>query len=92
MSPPGRPVRTLLFSTLYPSSTRPIHGIFVETRLRELLQSGRVETRVVAPVPWFPSTHPRWGDWARMAATPLRETRNGIPVLHPRYSCCPRSA
>ena len=90
MSPPGRPVRTLLFSTLYPSSTRPIHGIFVETRLRELLQSGRVETRVVAPVPWFPSTHPRWGDWARMAATPLRETRNGIPVLHPRYLLLPK--
>ena len=90
MSQPSRAVRTLLFSTLYPSSTRPIHGIFVETRLRELLQSGRVDTRVVAPVPWFPSTHARWGDRARMAATPLRETRNGIQVLHPRYLLLPK--
>lgn len=49
----SRPVRTLLFSTLYPSASRPTHGIFVETRLRELLKSGAVETRVVAPVPWF---------------------------------------
>ena len=39
----GRGVlRTLLFSTLYPSSARPGHGIFVETRLRELLASGAV--------------------------------------------------
>ena len=44
-------IKTLLFSTLYPSSARPIHGIFVETRLRELLKSGEVETQVVAPVP-----------------------------------------
>lgn len=86
----GRPVRTLLFSTLYPSSARPVHGIFVETRLRELLAGGRVQTKVVAPVPWFPSTHPRWGDYARMAATPRRETRNGIDVLHPRYPVIPK--
>ncbi|MDN3920456.1 glycosyltransferase family 4 protein [Roseateles violae] len=85
-----RPLKTLLFSSLYPSSVRPGHGIFVETRLRELLSSGEVETRVVAPVPWFPSTHPRWGDYARMAATPRRETRNGVEVLHPRYLLPPK--
>lgn len=86
----SRPVRTLLFSTLYPSSVRPVHGIFVETRLRELLASGRVQTKVVAPVPWFPSTNPRWGERARMASTPARETRNGIDVLHPRYPLIPK--
>ena len=57
-------MRTLLFSTLYPSSERPGHGIFVETRLRELLKTGRVETRVVAPVPWFPWRSTRVGDRA----------------------------
>jgi len=85
-----RPVRTLLFSTLYPSSARPVHGIFVETRLRELLRSGRVQTRVVAPVPWFPSTNERWGSYARIARTPARETRHGIDVLHPRYPLLPK--
>lgn len=84
------PVRTLLFSTLYPSSARPLHGIFVETRLRELLASRPVSTRVVAPVPWFPLTGDRWGDYARMARTPVRETRNGIEVLHPRYPLLPK--
>ena len=86
----SRRIRTLLFSTLFPSSVRPVHGIFVETRLRELLRTGEVETKVVAPVPWFPSTHPRFGDYARMAATPAREQRNGIDVLHPRYALIPK--
>ncbi len=41
------------FSTLFPSRVQPGHGIFVETRLRELLSTGQVESRVIAPVPWF---------------------------------------
>ena len=85
-----RKIRTLLFSTLYPSRARPLHGLFVETRLRELLRTGEVETTVMAPVPWFPSAHPRWGDYAAMAATPARETRSGIDVLHPRYPVVPK--
>lgn len=85
-----RPLRILTFSTLYPSSNRPGHGIFVETRLRELLKSGRVDVRVVAPVPWFPSRNPRWGDYAKMAAVPSREVWNGIEVHHPRYALLPK--
>lgn len=86
----SRKIRLLTFSTLYPSSVRPGHGIFVETRLRELLRSGEVEARVVAPVPWFFSTDPRYGEYARMTRTPKRETHNGIDVLHPRYLLPPK--
>ena len=86
----SRPLRILTFSTLYPSGNRPGHGIFVEARLRELLKTGAVEARVVAPVPWFPSTNPRWGDYARMAAVPARETLHGIDVQHPRYPLPPK--
>ncbi len=85
-----RPLRTLLFSTLYPSSARPVHGIFVETRLRELLQTGQVQTRVVAPVPWFPLQGVRWGDYGRYAATPRHEVRHGVEVAHPRYFLPPK--
>lgn len=85
-----KPIRTLLFSTLYPSSVRPVHGIFVETRLRELLASGQVESRVIAPVPWFPSSHERFGEYAQFAATPRHEVRNGIEVFHPRYLLLPK--
>jgi len=86
----NRPIRTLLFSTLFPSVERPGHGIFVETRLLELLKTGQVETRVVAPVPWFPSRNLRFGDRAAMARTPRRETRHGVDVQHPRYALLPK--
>lgn len=86
----SRLLRVLTFSTLFPSGARPGHGIFVETRLRELVKSGRVESRVVAPVPWFPSGAERFGEYARFARTPRRETRNGLDVLHPRYALPPK--
>jgi teichuronic acid biosynthesis glycosyltransferase TuaC len=85
-----RKIKSLLFSTLFPSSARELHGIFVETRLRELLKSGRVETRVLAPVPWFPFAHPRFGAYAAMAKTPAREQRSGVDVYHPRYPLPPK--
>jgi teichuronic acid biosynthesis glycosyltransferase TuaC len=83
-------MKVLLFSSLYPSSVRPIHGIFVETRLRELLKTGEVQAKVVAPVPWFPSTSERFGDYAQFAATPRYEELNGIEVHHPRYLLLPK--
>ncbi len=86
----GGRLRTLLFSTLFPSSVRPGHGIFVQTRLRELLATGAIDVRVVAPVPWFPSSHPRFGDYALHARTPRRETLMGVDVRHPRYLLPPK--
>ena len=83
-------MKILLFSSLYPSSVRPIHGIFVETRLRELLKTGEVQAKVVAPVPWFPSTAERFGAYAKFAATPRVEQRNGVEVHHPRYLLLPK--
>jgi glycosyltransferase involved in cell wall biosynthesis len=83
-------MRILTFGTLYPDSTRPHHGVFVEQRLRHLLELGGVEARVVAPVPWFPSRSPLFGRWAALASVPHRETRHGIDVLHPRYPSVPK--
>ena len=83
-------MKVLLFSSLYPSTVRPIHGIFVETRLRELLKTGQVQAKVVAPVPWFPSKSPRFGEYAQFAATPRFEHRNGLDVHHPRYLLLPK--
>src|SRR4029077_12582628 len=80
----------LTFSTLYPNAARPGHGIFVETRLRHLLASGKVESQVVAPVPWFPSRSPRFGDYAASARAPREELRHGISVVHPRYLAIPK--
>ncbi len=67
-----------------------MHGIFVETRLRELLSTGQIEAKVVSPVPWFFSKNPKWGEYALMARTPNQETYNGIDVLHPTYALPPK--
>ena len=83
-------MKILTFSTLFPNAEKPGHGIFVETRLRHLVASGQVEARVVAPVPWFPSAHPRFGNWARMAKVARHEVRHGLQVAHPRYPTLPK--
>ena len=86
-----QPLRLLTFTTLYPHAGAPNHGVFVENRLRQLLAYGQgsVQATVMAPVPWFPSAHPRFGSWARHAAAPLREVRAGIEILHPRFPVIP---
>ena len=83
-------MKILTFSTLYPHAARPSHGIFVETRLRHLLASGKVESKVVAPVPWFPWRNARFGEYAVHASAPREELRHGIQVLHPRYPLLPK--
>lgn len=84
------PLRILLFSTLFPSAVRPIHGIFVETRLRELIKTGQVQAKVIAPVPWFPWAGGQFGEYGLFAATPRFEQRNGLEVYHPRYLLPPK--
>ena len=44
----------------------------------------------MAPVPWFPSPSPRFGDWAKYASVAQYEIRHGIVVHHPRYPVVPR--
>jgi teichuronic acid biosynthesis glycosyltransferase TuaC len=62
----------------------------VENRLRHLLASGNATSRVLAPVPWFPSRSTRFGDWAVNAMAPGQETRHGIEIEHPRYPVIPK--
>lgn len=83
-------MKILTFSTLFPNAQKPGHGIFVETRLRHLVASGQVEARVVAPVPWFPSSNPRFGSYARLAGVADHEVRHGLQVAHPRYLTLPK--
>lgn len=83
-------MRLLTFTTLFPNAVAPSHGIFVQTRLRQLVASGQVESRVVAPVPWFPFRHRLFGDYGRYAAVPAREMRYGLEVEHPRYLLLPK--
>ncbi len=84
-------MKILTFSTLFPNAESPGHGIFVETRLRHLLNHFPViKAQVVAPVPWFPFTSSRFGSYAQFARAPIAETRHGIAVSHPRYFQIPK--
>lgn len=86
-----RTLRILTFTSLYPSSVQPRHGVFVEERLRHLVSGGGVSATVVAPVPWFPSKDTRFGRYAQYAQVPEEENRYGIHVLHPRYPVVPKA-
>ena len=83
-------IRILTITTLYPNAEAPTHGIFVENRLRHLVDSDDVAARVVAPVPWFPSGARVFGTYGAHARVPAAEERNGLSVLHPRYPVIPK--
>lgn len=83
-------IRVLTFTTLYPNAAQPVHGVFVENRIRHLAASGEAAIEVVAPVPWFPFTAPVFGRYAAFARAPRRETRAGLVVHHPRYPVIPK--
>ena len=83
-------MKILSFTTLYPNAAQPIHGVFVENRLRQLAATGVAEVRVVAPVPWFPISASWAGSYAKYAKVPAREQRHGLEVVHPRYPVIPK--
>jgi glycosyltransferase involved in cell wall biosynthesis len=85
-----KPLKVLTFSSLYPSSARPQHGLFVAARLRELRARHGFSAEVLAPVPWFPFTSPSFGEYAAWARTPLAEDWQGQSVAHPRYLMLPK--
>jgi teichuronic acid biosynthesis glycosyltransferase TuaC len=85
------PLRIVTFTTLYPNEAQPTHGVFVENRLRHLVGDGRVESRVVAPVPWFPRGLAGQSEaYGHFAQVPAREERKGLAVLHPRFLVVPK--
>ena len=80
----------LTITTLYPNQKQFRHGIFIETRLRYLLKSGKLTAKVIAPVPWFPFRHNYFKQYAIYADIPKFERHNGIDVYHPRYLVIPK--
>ena len=86
----GNGMEILTFTTLYPNSFQPHHGVFVENRLRHLVSNGRVNARVVAPVPWFPFSAPVFGRYAVYAKVVPRETRAQLAIEHPKYLVLPK--
>lgn len=83
-------MKLLTFTNLYPNAVHPNLGVFVENRLRHLLEDPSLESRVVAPVPWFPFTGPLFGGYGAFASVPQRDERFGISIVYPRYPVIPK--
>jgi glycosyltransferase involved in cell wall biosynthesis len=83
-------LKSLVISTLFPNSAQPRHGIFIEHRLRNMNESGRIAMEVLAPVPWFPFTNQRFGSYAAFARAPRAALRHGLEIRHPRYLAIPK--
>lgn len=86
----SRRLNLLVFSTLFPHKGEPTQGIFVENRLRHLLQDEDVNAIVIAPVPWFPFKSNIFGSYGRAAQADQVETKNGLKIYHPRYLVIPK--
>jgi glycosyltransferase involved in cell wall biosynthesis len=62
----------------------------VETRIAHLVASGRVETRVIAPVPFTANVGIVPKDYRELGEVPRAEERRGIAITHPRYLVIPK--
>lgn len=91
MSDSGRSdkLSILTATTLFPNTVQPAHGIFVETRLRKLVQSGQVRAEVLAPVAYVPPLI-RYAGGDKLRDIASIEQRNGLTVYHPRYLVVPK--
>ena len=86
----GQRTRILCFSSLYPSSALPRHGIFIENRMRSLAESGRVDLKILSPTPWFPLANKAFGKYGAFARVPDTDERFGLEILYPRYPTIPK--
>ena len=80
-------MRILTVTTFFPSQVFPYRTVFVKHIVRAMQQFCTLD--VIAPVPYAPPVPqlPRWYARSRVA---LKETIDGIEVLHPRYLVIPK--
>ncbi len=63
----------LTITTLYPNKKQFRHGVFIETRLRHLIEKDQIQAKVIALVPWFPFKSDRFKQYAVYADVPKVE-------------------
>lgn len=84
-------MKLLTISNLFPNPVMPNRGLFVKERLFQTIQRHGIEADVVSPLPYFPSTHPRFGEYAAFARVPKQTMLDeGQAVKHPTYFMLPK--
>lgn len=82
-------MRVLTFTSLFPNSVAPSHGIFVYRRVEATARVAGLEEEIIAPIPYSP----RWirsERWKKLAGVPRVESISGLRVHHPRYPLLPK--
>ncbi len=79
-------MKILTFTSLFPNSQHPNHGIFLQHRTKALMKCGH-DIRVVAPIPYFPKLQylkifPYWHSFTKI---PEKENIDGLLTYHPIY-------
>src|SRR3984957_12568616 len=87
--PAPRQISILTVTTLFPNPAKPSHGIFVETRLWKLLETGQVRASVLAPIPWLPPFVQN-SSLGPVRQVPRRREDRGLAIRHPRYAVIPK--
>ncbi|MES2058728.1 MAG: glycosyltransferase [Pseudomonadota bacterium] len=82
-------LRVLTLSTLFPDSSRPNFGVFVERQTLGLAAHPDVDVRLVAPVglPGWPLA--ALAHYKPLAALPGRESWKGLDTYRPRFATIP---
>jgi teichuronic acid biosynthesis glycosyltransferase TuaC len=81
----------LTFTSLFPNSLQPVHGVFVYNRMERFMREYGHHWSVIAPVPWYPRLpFPTLREYDRLARVPRRETFRDQKVSHPRYLVTPK--
>jgi teichuronic acid biosynthesis glycosyltransferase TuaC len=73
-----RAVKVLVFTTVFPNTTQPVHGLFVAERTRHAAEL--VEISVISPVAWFQG---------KARATDEFRGSHVLSVEHPRFYYIP---
>lgn len=77
----------LTLTSLFPNRQQPFLGVFVKERMAKVAKFCNL--KIVAPVPWFPPFR-IFKKWYPFSQIPLKETREGIEVFHPRFIIIPK--
>jgi len=90
VSPSGhtKPIKVLVFTSLYPNHLNPQLGVFIKERMTRYAKSSGNLVRVIAPVPYFPSF--KWSRRYQFSQIHHYEMIEGIDVYHPRYAMTPK--
>ncbi|MBP1915424.1 glycosyltransferase involved in cell wall biosynthesis [Lederbergia galactosidilyticus] len=81
----------LVISHMYPSSQKPVNGVFVHEQVKAIVKKGH-NVRVISPIPYVPFFLDKISmKWKKYKLTKPQEIVEGIPVYYPTYIAIPRN-